>query len=447
MNPTETGSKQLARNLDQFLDRHCTSASRLLVGLSGGLDSVVLLDLLADAAPRRGIVLCAAHVHHGLSANADQWAEFCEELCRGYAIPCHVLRVSVARDSGLGLESAARTARYDALLALDCDALVLAHHRDDQAETLLLQLLRGAGLQGLAAMPEIRLEQGRALLRPLLDVPRNLLQAYANAKGLRWIEDESNLDLSFDRNFLRHHIFPELEQRFPASRTTLARSAAHLAEAAELLDEVARADAATLLRLDRLDIAGLRQLSAPRAKNLLRFWLTQHLSAPPSARRLQEIHRQLLQARVEAQLHVDVEGGQVRRYQGEAWFDAAMPRGWSSAPAWQGEAELVLAHGRLTFQQVTGAGLSLARLAGASLQIRFRQGHERLRPDSRRPARSLKYLMQEAGVPPWQRERLPLLYWRDVLVNIPGIANACEFQAAADEPGVLIAWQPAAAAA
>lgn len=430
------------QKLDQFLDRHAFGYKRLAVGLSGGLDSVVLLHMLADAAPSRGIDLSAVHVHHGLSSNAGKWAEFCVELCRGYGITCRVLKVEVARDSGQGIEAAARAARYDAFQSLQVDAVVLAHHRDDQAETVLLQFLRGAGVQGLAAMPEQRLADDLTLLRPLLDTPRAMLETYAEERKLRWIEDESNLDQAIDRNFLRHHIFPELEQRFAGCRTTLARSAAHLAEAAGLLEEVAREDAASVLRQDRLDVAELRKLSDARARNLLRFWLSLHLPAPPSTRRLQETHRQLLHAKPEAQVLVELKGGQVRRYQGEAWFDAELPALPSLPLEWKGEAELQLAHGRLTFQRMQGAGLSLAKMGDECLQIRFRQGRERLRPDSRRPARSLKYLLQEVDMPPWQRARLPLIYWRDELVAIPGVCVACDMRAGEGEDGMVIEWQP-----
>ncbi|HQR60733.1 MAG TPA: tRNA lysidine(34) synthetase TilS [Methylophilaceae bacterium] len=287
-------SAELPARLESFLKQAVRPGQTLLLGLSGGLDSRVLLDLLQRLRATAGFHLQALHVNHGISPKAAEWEGFCADLCASLAIPFQTVCVDIPRDSGLGLEATAREARYAVLLAQPVDAVVLAHQRDDQAETLLLQLLRGAGLKGLAAMPVIRASANGqpVLLRPLLDVPRDVLEDYARGHQLRWIEDESNLDLTFDRNFLRHHIFPELERRFPASRTTLARSASHLAEADALLREVAEADAGRLVRDGRLEVAGLAAMSEARAKNLLRYWLDSH-GAATSSRRLQEMYRQL----------------------------------------------------------------------------------------------------------------------------------------------------------
>lgn len=279
------------------------------------------------------------------------------------------------------------------------------------------------------------------MLRPLLDIPRSTLADYARSHHLLWVEDESNLDLAYDRNFLRHHIFPELEQRFPACRITLARSAAHLAEAAALLEEVAMGDAARWIRQGRLEVAGLRALSEPRAKNLLRYWLSAYLTELPSTRRLQDIYRQLLQARAEAMIAIALGNGQVRRYRGEAWFDRTVATIEPTVLEWRGESELPFAGGQLSFQRAVGAGVCLARLAGEPLRICWRHGGERLRLHRHGPARSLKNLFQEAGVPAWQRATLPLIYWRDELICAPGIGIACEWQAGVGEEGLLIAWR------
>ena len=433
---------ELAARLETFLAHSLRPGQRLLLGLSGGLDSCVLLHLLAGLRETRPFELSALHINHGISPNAGYWQDFCADLCARYQIPFAAVSVSVARDSGLGLEAAARETRYRVLLAQPVDAIALAHHQDDQAETLLLQLLRGAGVKGLAAMPEqsIQIDMQPTLLRPLLDISRSALEAYAHAHQLSWIEDESNLDLAFDRNFLRHYIFPALEQRFPASRVTLARSAAHFAEAADLLDEIAAQDAKHHIRQGRLAIAGLRALSVARAKNLLRFWLDSYLPAPPSARRLKEVYRQLLEARPESELLVVLEGGQVRRYRDEAWFKRAVAVREALPFVWHGQAEVQCQGGRLTFRRVVGAGLSLDKLGEGQVQIRARQGGERIRLDRKRPTRSLKNLFQEAGIPPWQRIGLPMVYLRDELVAVPGIGVACDWQAAAGEEGVLIEW-------
>jgi len=455
---------ELPARLATFLNQAIRPGQTLLLGLSGGLDSCVLLDLLLRARVAAGFHLQALHVNHGISPNAPQWEGFCAELCASADAPFQAVRVSVPRDSGLGLEAAAREARYAVLLAQPVDAVVLAHHRDDQAETLLLQLLRGAGVKGLAAMPPVAqaaspaffaltptLSQGErgfkkwqarppALLRPLLDVSRAELEAYAKAHNLRWIEDESNLDLAFDRNFLRHRIFPELGQRFPASRATLARAAGHLAEADGLLREIAAADAQSLVRDGRLDVAGLAAMSEARAKNLLRYWLETH-GAAASSRRLQEIYRQLLHARAEAQVSIQVEGGTLHRYRGLACFEPRAATANIPPMRWQGEPELIMAGGRLIFTQASGQGLSMAKVEKGGLSVRTRSGGERFRPDCRRPNRNLKSLFQLTGLPSWQRQQLPLLYAGDTLVAIPGIGVACDWQAETEETGLLIEWQ------
>lgn len=438
-------ASELPAQLDNFLLRAAVGRKRVLLGLSGGLDSCVLLHLLAALRARHGFDLSAVHVNHGISPHADEWQRFCASCCTAVDVPYSAVRVNVPRNSGLGIEAAAREARYRALLDRDTDFVALAHHRDDQAETLLLQLLRGAGIKGLAAMPAVGDapdavggNSGVKMLRPLLDVPRTVLAEYAEAHGLRWIEDESNLDLAYDRNFLRHRVMPVLEERFPASRTTLSRSSAHFAEAADLLDEIGAEDAARLVHERRLDVAGMRALSLPRAKNLLRFWLSGHLSMAPNARRLEEVYRQLCEARQDAQLAIRLEGGQVRRYRGEAMFEADLATPISGLD-WHGEPELRLPAGLLRFEKAEGSGLAND---GRPLQIRYRHGGERFRPDGRRPTRSLRHLFQEAGIPPWARQTLPLVYRDDTLVAVPGIGVAWDSQAGPGEPGWLISWWP-----
>ncbi len=307
-----------------FLKHHQLTGRHLLLGLSGGLDSRVLLHLLGQARSHLDFKLSAMHINHGISSNAKAWADFCADVCIRDEISFHAVTVNVPRDSGLGIEAAARVERYAVLLEHPADAVLLAHHQDDQAETLLLQLMRGAGVKGLAAMgsishqPSAASGQRKAILRPLLGVSRAQLQEYAEANDLQWIDDESNLDLSYDRNFLRHHIFPELEQRFPACRKTMARSASHLAEAAELLEEIAREDAVRAINEGRLYLAELRRLSAPRAGNLLRYWVTECSGLILSAARMEDIRSQLLDARIDARVAINIGGRMLRRKRGIA---------------------------------------------------------------------------------------------------------------------------------
>ena len=436
-------SPDLALYLDQFLSLHVKPGQHLLAAFSGGLDSRALLQLLADARPRHGYTLEAVHVHHGLSQNADAWAAFCAAECRKLEVPFHCAHVQVDRQSGLGIEASARQARYAALHARKADHILLAQHQDDQAETLLLQLLRGAGVKGLSCMAAH--DPMRRLLRPLLEVSRAEVEAYARQAGLQWIEDESNLDARYDRNFCRHKILPVLEQRFPSARGTLARSAAHIAEAAQLLDELAAIDADNVIVDNMLYVGELDKLSGQRARNLLRWWLTMHGLPMPGMMRMREMLQQLQHASELACIKVQVQDSvYLRRYQGRASLSIEQPIPAVAGLHWQNQEELQLpANGRLLFRHEPGTGLALSRLQGRPLSIRYRTGGERFKPDARRPTRTLKYLFQEAGLAPWLRERLPLLYLEDELVLVPGIGVAASWQAQPDEQGVMVEWQPA----
>lgn len=287
-------SSKLRAQLKEFIAARTGPADRLCVGLSGGRDSVVLLHLLVGLGLNGR--LSAIHVHHGLSPQADAWADFCRALCGRLGVPLVVERVAVPRDSGFGLEAAARRARYAAFTGCGADCLLLAHHQGDQAETLLFNLLRGAGVTGAAAMPVERLLDGLRILRPLLDVPRAAIVSYAAEAGLAWVEDESNANVDFSRNFIRHDVLPLLEGRFPGATERLVSAAGHFAEADLLLVEQAAADWADLVVHDALPLASLRRLSPPRLKNLLRHRLRVLGWGTPVASRLDEFARQLLEA-------------------------------------------------------------------------------------------------------------------------------------------------------
>ena len=273
---------------------------RLCCAFSGGVDSVVLLDVLDTLRQRFGYTLEAAHVHHGLNPAADKWQDFCADFCHRRGILLHAFRVEVSRDHPGGLEEAARIARHAVLSRVSCDWLVLGHHRDDQAETVLFRLLRGAGVQGAAAMAAIEpADAASGRLRPLLEIARKEILAYAQEKELDWIDDISNTDLRFTRNELRHRILPAIETRFPAARLTLARAAVHFREAAGLLDELARIDAAAAACEGEEDgqrvfsRAFLLELSPERLANLFRWELRRLGMKPPTTARLAEALRQL----------------------------------------------------------------------------------------------------------------------------------------------------------
>ena len=419
---------------------------RIAVAFSGGRDSTVLLDALAALAPAMNFTVVAVHVHHGLSPQADAWAAACTAACAGRGVPLAIRRIEVARAPGESLEATARTARYDALFAAaaDADAIALAHHADDQAETLLLQLMRGAGPRGLAAMPAMRSSgTGPVLLRPFLALPGAAIEACAIASGLRWIDDESNADTRLKRNLLRHEIAPRLAAGFPGYPQTLVRAAELQAEAALLADDLAALDAATALHdgetgptLDRAVLAGL---SAPRARNLLRWFLRRHDLPAPSAARLEAMMTQLAGAKPDARVRLSHASVEIGIHRGRIVVHA--PPSAAFAVPWRGEATILLPHGTLDFAPATGRGIAAATLARAPVTLRSRSGGEMLRLGPRRPRRPVADLLQQAGVSWWSRAALPFVWCGDDLVAIPGVGVDAAFQAGAGEPGLELHWR------
>ena len=425
--------------LGAALSEYVKEGARVAIALSGGVDSIVLLDSLARLAPRHSITLSAVHINHGLSPNAQAWAEFCAAQCAQRGLPFALHRLQLARERSRSLEALARSARYERLLAEDVDVIALAHHADDQAETVLLQLLRGAGPHGLAAMPAYR--PGRpALLRPLLDLPRAVILDCAKERNLDWIEDESNADRAHARNALRHEIAPLLAARFAGYPRTLARSARHQAEAAELLDELARSDAEGAIDATGLDSARLRTLSGARARNLLRWFLRAQGLRTPSEARLADMLRQFVNAAADARTRIVLDDVEIGRHRGRIAVHAPRPEAFELL--WRGESEVALPGGVLVFQRELGAGLADAKLERARVTLRSRAGGERIRLAANRPTRAVKQLLQEANVPPWARQSLPLVWCGDELAAVPWLGIASKFQAAPGEPGWTLDWRP-----
>ncbi|MCX5510101.1 MULTISPECIES: tRNA lysidine(34) synthetase TilS [Pseudomonas] len=397
------------------------------VAFSGGLDSTVLLHQLADYTRNHSTPpLRAIHVHHGLQAAADAWPDHCRAVCAALGVELDVVPVQVA--PGASLEQSARNARYDAFekrLGLG-EVLFTGQHRDDQAETLLFRLLRGAGLRGLSAMPQQRpLGQG-SLVRPLLGLSRQQLQAYADMHGLVWIDDPSNSDTAFARNFLRGEVFPILRQRWLQAEANLARSAEHLGEAMGLLDELAATDLAPAcdnaplpwLGLASLDLAVLKALSPARQRNALQYWLGRRTRQPDS--RHWAGWDDLRDAAGDACPIWRLTDGQLQRSHGRIWW---LDGQWLQAPAgewaWPNPSRPLALPGN---GQVWLEGC----VDAAGLRIAYRQGGEVLEV-SGRGRRDLKRLLNELQVPHFVRPRLPLLYRGEQLLavaNLPGLAQA-----------------------
>jgi len=392
------------------------------VALSGGLDSTVLLHAMSILARARDFSLRALHVDHGLQAASREWAESCGRLCADLGVSLTVLRPGIAPEPGDSVEAAARDARYAALageLARN-ERLLTAHHGDDQLETVLIQLLRGAGVAGLAAMPARSRCGAGWQLRPLLGIERATIRAYAEQHGLSWIEDPMNAALRFDRAWLRARVLPAIRERWPAAAATVSRSAAHLAEASRLLDAQASADVADMLDDGRLSLAALWCLDGDRQTHVLRWWLRQAGMRPPSAARLTAALRMFREARDDASPVLRWKDGELRRYRGRLY---ALP------PLGPGLGQFGLVPGR-------GGGLP----ADTRWTIRFREGGESLRPHAGRPRKRLKDLCQEAGIVPWMRDRLPLVFTEGRLAAVGDLWLDADIALPPGEPSLRPLW-------
>ena len=442
-------SPDIAAALRTSARRHVAIGSRIAVALSGGIDSVVLLHGLAALRGELPLDLHAVHVNHGLSANAAAWEQFCVETCAMLGVGCVALRLGLVHQAGDSLEAQARTARYAALerAATDLGAgvIALAQHADDQAETVLLQLLRGAGAKGLSGMAEWRCPgRGCCHWRPLLHASRLDIVEYARAHGLRWIEDESNTDPAHKRNFLRAEVLPRLQDGFPGYRTSLSRSAANAAEAAQLLDQLADLDTAAIAAGEGLPVAALRKLGSARTANLLRRNLAQRGIAVPASERLREFIRQAFEAgtdrhptlRLDSECALAADSGQLTIVR--------LPPAAPILATWHGESVIALPHGELRFAATRGAGIRDSLIPSGGLVIACRRGGERLRVARNRPLRTLKNLMQEAGIPAVARAHWPLVSHDRHLVAVPGIGVGVDWQCPRDEAGWNIEWCPRA---
>nr|WP_232470416.1 tRNA lysidine(34) synthetase TilS [Methylococcus sp. BF19-07] len=420
------------------------------VAFSGGLDSAVLLDLMCEVRRVSGIRLSAVHVHHGILPAADAWSRHCAAVAKEYGVALDILRVDGRPGPGESPEAAARNARYRSLEALlnPGDILVTAQHLDDQAETLLLQLLRGAGLAGLAAMPKAAPFGPGILHRPLLRYGRRDILAYARNKSLRWIEDPSNRDEHYDRNFIRRRIMPELAVRWPAVAANLARSAGHCAEAAGLLDKQADILLATATAADEpgsLDVGAVQRLHPDEQRLLLRRWIRKRGLRVPPAKLLDRIRRELIETAAEHAPAIAWTEGTVRRYRHRLYllplaadFDAS----WTAA--WSGETPLTLAgNGGLDAALRPGPGIDPDKWRSGCITVRYRRAGDRLEPAGRKGHHELKKLFQEAGLPPWLRDRQPIVCIDGRIAAIGGSRwLASEFAGCPEGVNIVVRWTP-----
>lgn len=442
-----TSSDSLLTLTGQALDRLAPADTPLVVAYSGGLDSSVLLDLLRRLRP--GCVR-ALHVNHGLQPEAAEWAGHCVAAGAAIGIEVGVLNVTVASDKGVGPEASARAARYAALAAeLRRDEwLVTGQHRQDQLETVLLALLRGAGVHGLAAMPARGSVHGCRVLRPLLDTEADDLRAYAVAQGLEWVDDPSNAVTDFDRNYLRHEVVPLLRARWPGAARAAARSARHCAAAMQRVDSAA-AEQLAGIRVDNcIQVEGLRALTDKERKDVLRLYCREQELPVPAENQLSAALQALLSPRSDAEPLAAWPGARIRRYRGLLWSypEATDPGSATTLPEvldWNGRGAIELGgvRGQLSLQPAAGPGIA-ADAVDQGVQVRFRGGGEELRPARSAARRSFKKLLQESAVLPWMREHIPLLYIDGQLVAAGDSWLNHEHPAVSDRPGLRPVWTP-----
>jgi len=441
-------SSQLA-DIPQSLIQSIPDGTSLCVALSGGRDSSVLLHALAGLRNRSHWQLRAVHINHGLQSRADAWARHCQQFCAELDVPLDVRQVVTPRDAGRGIEAAARDARYAALRAeiQPREWLLTAHHADDQLETVLLHLLRGSGVTGLAGIPSASdFAEGR-LCRPLLGVPSSSIEVYARTHSLGWIDDPMNADIALDRNFLRAQVIPALRQRWPVAARAAGRSARLAGEAASLLDDLARIDELAVMQGETLSLPPFRQLSAARQRNLIRSLVRQRGWSTPPEQRLGAGLQQLLGARADRHPVLAWSSYEIRRFRECLYLLEAGPGATlAESHVWSGEGILMLGgmRGQLRLQPTVGAGLATRVLSGG-LKIVFRSGGEAVRSGRDPHHRTLKYLFQKNPVVPWMRGHIPLLYVGGELAAVGDLWLAEWAMTGPGEPGAVPVWEGHAA--
>jgi tRNA(Ile)-lysidine synthase len=436
-----------AASLRAVLDLNTPAAATgFVVAVSGGADSAALLAAAASSAPRiRGLAVRAVHVDHGLQSAAAGLREVCVAACGTLRIPLRVIEIAIDTPAGVSIEAAARDARYAALAAelAPGECLLTAHHREDQAETLLLQAMRGAGLKGLSAMPLCRAFGSGWHLRPLLAVPRQALRDFGALAGAPFVSDPMNDDLRFERGYLRQRIWPQVEARWPGVGAALARAAGHIAEAQSLLDDAACTAVGRLRDGEALSLPGLRALNYQEQISALRFWLRAAGVEPPSTARLTEAVRQMLDS---AQDHLPtIRWGRwaLRRYRQRIFVTPSQAPRLAAIQRWRAAAgsRVALGPGLGELQWVSQiGGIDAARLP-ESLSVRRRVGGETLKPGAHAKTQSVQHLCQAHGVLPWMRDALPLIFAGDSLIAVADLWWDARWCVAAGAQGLAPQWR------
>ena len=424
-----------------------TNSSRFCIAYSGGLDSHVLLHAINECLKKNPLLhIQALHINHGLNPKADLWEQHCQHICEKIKVPFQAERLRLMIRPGDSTEAAARKARYEIFHRIihEGENMLTAHTQNDQAETFLLQLMRGSGVKGLSAMPMKKKLGSGYLLRPLLNFNRNELKSYAEKNYLLWIEDDMNLELRFNRNYLRHEVLPILQRRWSEVFTIISRSASHCAEAVRLLDQLADNDLQAVQIGTKLAIKPLLQLTPERQRNVLRRWISREGFLAPKTKQLGQIRKDVLEAAEDANPIFTYGDVEVRRYGNKLYLSAFSPSyDTSLIIPWDFQNPLVLPNnlGILRTVKRKGVGIKTALDITHQITIRFRQGGERCRLAGRKESHSLKKLMGEWKIPVWQRDSIPLVYYKEKLIAVVDYCVCEEFEAKSPEWGWVISFE------
>ena len=443
-------------NLSEHLNKF-NKANHLYVGYSGGLDSHVLLHVIIELIGKKRIT--AVHVNHQLSSNSDIWQKHCEDRCLEIGVDIICKTVSI-KNRGTGIEDAARNARYSVFekLLKKNDLLILAHHADDQIETMLFRLFRGSGIKGMSGMPISRLLGNGELFRPLLPFFRRDLESYASANQINWIEDDSNLDIAFDRNFIRHKLIPTINERWPNSSFKLNRSANIFAESDFLINILAQKDFKIVTEVSErvgwsISIDKLNGFEIIRQKNILRYWFNLHNLTLPSYAVLDNALNQMIGSKIDAEPIVSWGDLQLRRFNKKLYllplnfedpnYSVKKKKGREllekNSIKWDGSSHLILPDSSsLCVKLKMKGGLRID--VKKNLEIRFRSGGERCKPQGRSGSNTLKKLFQEYSLEPWLRNNIPLIYIDNRLAAVGDLWVCDEFCAEPDELGIQLEW-------
>lgn len=415
------------------------------VAYSGGMDSHVLLHSLVSIKDDLNCNIIAIHINHNLHDDAHLWADHCEAVCTDLGI--ELIRKEITSDcpKGESLEAWARDKRYEFFSAIvsNNDVLLTAQHKNDQAETLLLQMFRGAGVKGLSSMPAMKKFNNAFHARPLLDFTRDELKLYAQTFNLVWVEDESNENTSYNRNFIRHSLFPVINEKWPQASDTLVRVARHLAETNELMDDLAMIDLDSCREVNpkQLKVSKLKGLSLKRQKNVLRHWLYLNEVNMPSTIKLKHIIHDVIESSQDAQPELKIDKVMLRRYKDILMItDQVIPEKINNKISWDLNENCKLNLGELSAKKVKGEGIHSAVCKDNKLEVRFRNGGERICPAGNNQHKELKKILQDEQILPWLRDTIPLLYLNDELVSIAGFCNEQAYSAKKDQEGWKIEW-------